>query len=54
MKIHGAITDRQTALIVMRLHNKKNTDNRCFLIKNEVSICYSNEVKQGYLIATKK
>jgi len=54
MTIHGAIADKKTALIIMRLHNSKNTDNRCFLIKDQISICYSYEKKEGFLIVTKK
>ena len=53
MKIHGSITDKKTALLVMRNHNKANTENRCFLIKEKINICFSDKVKDGFLIATK-
>lgn len=54
MKIHGSIIDKKTALLVMRNHNRINKENRCFLIKADVNICFNSETKPGFLIATFK
>lgn len=51
---HFGTTDRQTALSCMRKHNKENPENKIFLLKEKVSICFASESKNGFILTSIK
>jgi hypothetical protein len=52
ISLHGATSDKKHALHIMRNHNKADKKTRCFLLKEEIAICFSQEKTNGFIICT--
>jgi hypothetical protein len=48
----GATNSKEYALIIMRDHNKNNTQNKAFILKEKIAITFQPKLVDGFVICT--